>query len=61
MLLILLVGLNFAGNRTGQDDICLGMEFTLGAIGGIASGIMTGERLYISKGHFWVSVRRQPR
>ena len=27
MLLILLVGLNFAGNRTGQDDICLGMVF----------------------------------
>jgi hypothetical protein len=55
MLLLLLAGLYSVGSCTGQDDLCLGLVFTLGAIGGVASGIMTGEPLYISKGHFWVS------
>ena len=39
----------------GIDDVIL-----LGAMGGVASGILTSEQEYMAKGHFWISVISYP-
>jgi len=39
----------------GFDDVIL-----LGAMGGVASGILTTDQEYMAKGHFWVSIVSHP-
>ncbi len=36
-------------------SFCIGNVLLLGALGGVASGILTSEPQYLAKGHFWVS------
>ena len=36
--------------------LCIGNVMLLGAIGGVASGILSAEPQYIAKGQFWVSI-----
>lgn len=55
MLLGMLVGLYIMLGCPPKNDIYIGAVLLLGSIGGVASGIMNGEPLYIAKGHFWVS------
>ena len=53
LFVLLLIFLDEYKNVAGFDVTCIGNVALLGAMGGLLSGIFTGEPLYIAKGHFW--------
>jgi hypothetical protein len=55
LLLHLLVFLNRYSAGTGFDITCISNVALLGAMGGLLSGIFSGDIQSIAKGHFWVS------
>ena len=46
--------------RPDGFSLSLGGVLLLGAMGGMTSGILTGEQEYMAKGHFWISVFSYP-
>jgi hypothetical protein len=55
LFLILLFFLNRYDTRNGFDITSIGNIALLGAMGGLVSGIFSGDIQSIAKGHFWVS------
>jgi hypothetical protein len=55
LLLHLLVFLTRYNAGNGFDITCIGNVALLGAMGGLLSGIFSGDIQSIAKGHFWVS------
>lgn len=43
-------------SRPEGFSLALGGVFLLGAMGGLASGILTSEQEFMAKGHFWIAV-----
>ena len=55
LLMIAIALFVFLCYQPGGFGLCVGNVLLLGAIGGLSSGIMSGEPQYLAKGHFWVS------
>ncbi|NVN89269.1 MAG: hypothetical protein HXX11_01585 [Desulfuromonadales bacterium] len=57
--ILLVLGISFLllqFARPGGFSLALGGVLLLGAMGGLASGILTGEQEFMAKGHFWIAV-----
>ncbi|MDP3284485.1 MAG: hypothetical protein Q8M56_08665 [Desulfobacterales bacterium] len=55
MLVIGLVLFILLGSLSSGFLLCIGNVLLLGAIGGVASGILSADPQYVAKGQFWVS------
>jgi hypothetical protein len=55
MLVIGLALLILLGSLSSGYLLCVGNVLLLGAIGGVASGILSADPQYVAKGQFWVS------
>lgn len=55
MLVIGLVLFVLLGSLSSGFFLCVGNVLLLGAIGGVASGILSADPQYVAKGQFWVS------
>jgi len=56
LLLLLLVFLGLYDKQVGSDCIRISWVVLIGAMGGLLSGIFSGEIQSVAKGHFWVSI-----
>jgi len=55
LLIVGIVVLVYLHSLPNGFRLCISNVLLLGALGGLASGIMSAEPQYIAKGHFWVS------
>lgn len=56
LMLVALMGVFYImSSSCGVFSLCLSGILIIGAMGGLASGIISGDSQYMEKGHFWVS------